>query len=99
MGLSVSGDEFIRNMLAQIYIGHMIMLAQMLLFIPVPSISIKYVKNTYVWEVSGWCLWVSGSYLGVSGRCLGQYRCHKNHKQLNRSRHIKLLPFLPVASD
>ena len=36
-GLRVSGDEFIRNMLAQIYIGHMIMLAQMLLFIPVPS--------------------------------------------------------------
>ena len=36
-GLRVSGDEFIRTMLAQIYIGHMIMLAQMLLFIPVPS--------------------------------------------------------------
>ena len=30
------------------------------------------------------CLTVSGSYLGVSGRCLG---CH-----------IKLLPFLPVTS-
>ena len=49
-------------------------------------------------EVSGDCLWVSGSYLGVSGRCLVEYRCHKN-KQLNRSRHIKLLLFLPVASD
>ena len=41
------------------------------------------------------CLWVSGSYLGVCGRCLGEYRCHINHKQLNRSCHIKLLPFLP----
>ena len=41
---------------------------------------------------------MSGSYLGVSGRCLGEYRCHINHKQLNRSRHIKLLPFLPVTS-
>ena len=36
--------------------------------------------------------------LGVSGRCLGEFRCHINHKQLNRSRHIKLLPFLPVTS-
>ena len=44
------------------------------------------------------CLTVSGSYLGVSGRCLGEYRCHINHKQLNRSCHIKLLPFLPVTS-
>ena len=43
--------------------------------------------------VSG-CLTVSGSYLGLSGRCLGEYRCHINHKQLNRSCHIKLLPFL-----
>ena len=42
---------------------------------------------------------VSGSYLGVSDRCLGEYRCHINHKQLNRSRHIKLLPFLPVTSN
>ena len=44
------------------------------------------------------CLTVSGSYLGVSGRCLGEYRCHINHKQLNRSCHIKLLPFLPVTN-
>ena len=44
------------------------------------------------------CLTVSGSYLGVSGICLGEYRCHLNHKQLNRSRDIKLLPFLPVTS-
>ena len=28
----------------------------------------------------------------------GEYRCHMNHKQLNRSHHIKLLPFLPVTS-
>ena len=41
---------------------------------------------------------VSGSYLGVSSRCLGEYRCQINHKELNRSRHIKLLPFLPVTS-
>ena len=41
---------------------------------------------------------VSGSYLGVSSRCLGEYRCHINHKQLNRSRQIKLLPFLPVTN-
>ena len=41
---------------------------------------------------------MSGSYLGVSGICLGEYRCHLNHKQLNRSRDIKLLPFLPVTS-
>ena len=27
-----------------------------------------------------------------------EYRCHMNHKQLNRSHHIKLLPFLPVTS-
>ena len=38
---------------------------------------------------------MSGSYLGVSGRYLGEYRCHINHKQSNRSHHIKLLPFLP----
>ena len=44
------------------------------------------------------CLTVSGSYLGVSGRCLGEYRCHINHKQLNRSRYTKLLSFLPVTS-
>ena len=45
--------------------------------------------------VSGWCLWVSGSYLGVCSRCLGENRCHINHNhQLNRSCHIKLLPFL-----
>ena len=44
------------------------------------------------------CLTVSGSHLGVSGRCLGELKCHINHKQLNRSRHIKLLPFLPVTS-
>ena len=36
--------------------------------------------------------------LGLSGRCLGEFSCHISHKQLNRSRHIKLLPFLPVAS-
>ena len=42
---------------------------------------------------------MSGSYLGVSGICLGEYRCHLNHKQLNRSRDIKLLPFLPVTSN
>ena len=34
-------------------------------------------KNAYVWEVSGWCLWVSGSYLGVSGRCLVEYNVTK----------------------
>ena len=45
------------------------------------------------------CLTVSGSYLGVSGRCLGGYRCHINHKQLNISCHINLLPFLPVNSN
>ena len=42
---------------------------------------------------------MSGSYLGVSDICLGEYRCHLNHKQLNRSRDIKLLPFLPVTSN
>ena len=36
--------------------------------------------------------------LGVSGRCLGEFRCHINHKQLNRSRHIKLVSFLPETS-
>ena len=41
-----------------------------------------------VWIISG----------GVWHICLGQYRCHLNHKQLNRSRDIKLLPFLPVTS-
>ena len=47
--------------------------------------------------VSGWCLWVSGSYLGVSSKCLGEYRCHINHKQSNRSHPIKILPFLSVV--
>ena len=28
----------------------------------------------------------------------GEYRCHIKHKQLKRSHHIKLLPFLPVTS-
>ena len=28
----------------------------------------------------------------------GGVRCQINHKELNRSRHIKLLPFLPVTS-
>ena len=58
-----------------------------------------------VWIVSAGCLdgvcgspTVSGSYLGVSGRCLGEYRCQINHKELNRSRQIKLLPFFPVTS-
>ena len=41
------------------------------------------------------CLTESVSYHGVSRRCLGEFRCHIDHKQLNRSRHIKLLPFLP----
>ena len=41
------------------------------------------------------CLTVSGSYLGVSGICLGEYRWHK---QLDRGSHVELLPFLPVTS-
>ena len=44
------------------------------------------------------CLTMSGSYLRVSGICVWEYRCHINHKQCNRSRNIKLLPFLPVTS-
>ena len=44
------------------------------------------------------CLTESVSYHGVSRRCLGEFRCHIDHKQLNRSRHIKLLPFLRVTS-
>ena len=35
------------------------------------------------------CLTVSWSHLGVSGRCLGEFTCHINHKQLNRNHHIK----------
>ena len=38
---------------------------------------------------------VSRSYLGVSGRCLGEYRYHK---QLDIGSYIELLPFLPVTS-
>ena len=53
-------------------------------------------KNTYVWGVSGWCLTVSGSYVRVSGRCLGVYRYHINSKQFNKSCYIELLFFLPV---
>ena len=45
------------------------------------------------------CQTVSGSYLGRSGICLGEYRCHINHKQLNRSRDIKQMAFLPVTSQ
>ena len=73
------------------------MLAQTLPFIPVPVNR----KNVYAGGCPDGvyvCLMVSGSYLGVSSRCLGEYRCHINHKQLNRSRHIKLLPFLRVTS-
>ena len=58
-------------------------------------------KNAYVWGVSGWCLWVSDAVWIISGgvwQMSGEYRCHINHKQLNRSHHIKLLPFLPVTS-
>ena len=51
-----------------------------------------------VWIVSAGCLdGVCGCLdhiLGLCGRSLGEYRCHINHKQLNRSCHIKLLPFL-----
>ena len=71
--------------------------AQILPFIPVPANRKNVSAGGCLDGVCG-CLTVSGSYLGVSGRCLGEYRCHINHKQLNRSCHIKLLPFLPVTS-
>ena len=67
----------------------------MLPFLPVPS---KYVKTPISGGLlDGVCgsLTVSGSYLGVSSRCLGEFTCHIDHKRLNKSCHIKLLPFLP----
>ena len=55
-------------------------------------------KNAYVWGVSGWCLWVSDGVWIISWGCLADVRCHINHKQLNRSRHINLVSFLPETS-
>ena len=88
-------DIAIPNPLAKFKLGH----TRILAILPVPS----FAKTSK--KMSGECLdgvcgspTVSGSYLGVSSRCLGEYRCHINHKQLNRSRHIKLLPFLRVTS-
>ena len=52
-----------------------------------------------VWIVSGGVWMVSGWGVRVSGRCLGVYLCHINWKQLNKSRNIKLLPFLSVPSN
>ena len=43
--------------------------------------------------VSGWCLCVSDGVWIISGGVWGSI----SHKQLKRSRHIKLLPFLPVT--
>ena len=81
----------ILNLLAKNILGHD---TQILLFFQCPVLH----KNACVLGcldcVCG-CLWVSGSYLGVCSRCLGENRCHINHNhQLNRSCHIKLLPFL-----
>ena len=94
-GLRVSGDVLIPNLLTKKLYSVMALRYCLLFLCPVLH------KNAYAWGcldcvcgVSGWCLWVSGSYLGVCGRCLGEYRCHINRKQLNRSCHIKLLPFL-----
>ena len=67
--LRVCGDVLIPNLLAQIHIY--VMLAQILPFPPVPS---HICENTYIWGcLDGvWGVWiVSGSYLRVSGRCLG----------------------------
>ena len=91
-GLSVSGDVLIPNMLVKMYKSHASS------DIAFSSSALYYVKR----PMSGGCLdgvcgclWVSGSYLGVCSRCLGENRCHINHNhQLNRSCHIKLLPFL-----
>ena len=81
--LRVSGDVCIPNKLAQIFIVHVSS------DVTYSSSACSYVKT----PMSGGCpdgvcgcLTVSGSYLGVSGRCLGKYRCHINHKQLNISR-------------
>ena len=93
--LRVAGDVFIPNKLAQSFI------VRVSSDVTYSSSACSYVKT----PMSGGCLdgvcgclTVSGSYLGVSGRCLGEYRCHINHKQLNRSRYTKLLSFLPVTS-
>ena len=51
--------------------------------------------------MSGGCLWVSDGVWIISGGVWwmsGDYRCHINHKQLNRSRHINLVSFLPETS-
>ena len=89
------GDVLIPNMFAKIYMDHDSS------YIAFSSSALLYL----ITQRSGGCLdgvcgcqTVSGSYLEVSGRCLGEYRCHMYHKQLNRSRDIKLMPFLPVTS-
>ena len=76
-GLSVSGDVLIPNLLVKMYQIHASS------DIAFSSGALYYVKTV----LSGECLdgvcgspTVSRSYLGVSGRCLGEYRCHINHK-------------------
>ena len=92
--LSVSEDVLIPNLLEKIYRSWQLIYGLVFQCPPIP-------ENAYgrgcLDGVCG-CQTVSGSYLGVSSRCLGEYRCQINHKELNRSRHIKLLPFLPVTS-
>ena len=65
--LRVSGEASILNLLAKIILGHD---TQVLLFFRCPVLQKKFFVLgclDCVWEG----LWVSGSYLGVSGRCLG----------------------------
>ena len=88
--LRVSEDASIQNLLAEIYIRPWY--SDIAFFF---QCHVLY-KNTYVWGLSGWCLTVSGSYVRVSGRCLGVYRYHINWKQFNKSCYIQLLFFLPV---
>ena len=75
-GLNVSGDVSIPNLLINMYKWHassdMAFSSSALLYLITPM-SVGCLDG-----VLG-CLTVSGSYLGVSGRCLGEYRCHINH--------------------
>ena len=91
--LSVSEDVLIPNLLEKIYRSWQLIYGLVFQCPPIP-------ENAYgrgcLDGVCG-CQTVSGSYLGVSGRCLGEYRCHKNLKQLNNSYDIKLMHFLPVT--
>ena len=93
--LRVSEDASMPNLLAKIYIrpwfSDLACSSSVMYCIKTPM------SGGCLGGVCG-CLTVSGSYLRVSGRCLGVYRCHINWKQFNKSCYIQLLLFPLVPS-